>query len=141
MFDKKYSERLQVWRKFRESLETSNQPIDEVLEFYKCAPWVSMQVDPWDTSTWLGPWELMYENKYCEFSKILAICYTLQLTERFMADDFEIHICTDNKESSTYYLLFFQDKVIGYDWSTVIHRNELPSDLQSQQHYLMPPLQ
>jgi hypothetical protein len=141
MFDKKYDDRLRAWNEFRQSLEDSTDPFKDAIEFYTRAPMVSIQVDPWDPSTWLDPWELLQENQYCDFSKILAICYTLQLTERFISEDFEIHICTDNKESSTYYLLFFQNKVIGYDWSNVIHRNELPLDLQSQQHYLMPPLQ
>jgi hypothetical protein len=100
-----------------------------------------MQVDPYDINTWLDPWELIYENQYCDFSKILAICYSLQLTDRFMAEDFEIHIYTNNKEAKTYYLLFFQDKVVGYDWLNIVLKDDLPLDFQSQQHYLMPPLQ
>jgi hypothetical protein len=140
MFEKKYDDRLRAWKEFRQSIEVSSQPLDDTVKFYQRAPIVSIQMDPWEPTTWLTPWELLRENQYCEFSKTLAICYTLQLTERFMAEDFEIHICTNNKEASTYYLLFFQDKVIGYDCSKVISRNELPTDLQSQQHYSMPKL-
>jgi hypothetical protein len=138
MFDKKYEDRLREWTQFRLTVETSLTPVEDVIKFYNRAPLVNIQVDPWDTSTWLDPWELLYENKYCEFSKILAICYTLQLTERFMDDDFEIHIFTNNKEAKTYYLLFFQDKVIGYDCSRVIFKDELPPELLSQQQYSMP---
>lgn len=141
MFDKKYDDRLRAWNQFRQNLETSSSPLADVVNVYSKAPMVSIQVDPWDVSTWLNPWELLYENKYCEFSKILGICYTLQLTERFMNEDFEIHIYTNNEESSVHYLLFFQEKVIGYDWPNVIKRNDLPSNFQSQQQYLMPPLQ
>jgi len=141
MFDKKYEDRLRAWSKFRASLETSLDPLTDIIKFYERAPMVSIQVDPYDSNVWLDPWELLYENQYCDFSKILAICYTLQLTDRFTAEDFEIHICTNDKEARTYYLLFFQNKVIGYDWSSIIERNDLPPDLQSQQHYLMPPLQ
>jgi hypothetical protein len=141
MFNKKFEERLELWHQFRLELETSSTPLEDVVEFYSKAPLVSMQVDPYESDTWLDPWELLKENQYCEFSKILAICYSLQLTDRFMAEDFEIHICTNNKEASTHYLLFFQEKVIGYDWTRIIKRNELPLDLQSQQQYLMPPLQ
>jgi hypothetical protein len=141
MFNKKFEERLELWRQFRLGLETSSTPLEDAVEFYKTAPLVSIQVDPYDVDQWLDPWELLYENQYCEFSKILAICYSLQLTDRFMTEDFEIHICTNNKEATTHYLLFFQNKVIGYEWSSVIERDNLPLDLQSQQHYLMPPLQ
>lgn len=140
MFDKKYEDRLRAWNSFRKSLETSQDPINDTIEFYRNAPMVIIQVDPWDSDLWLNPWELLYENKYCEFSKLLAICYTLQLTDRFMDDDFEIHIITDNEKSTTHYLLFFQDKVIGYDWSRVIDKNELPKNLQSQKVYSMPKL-
>jgi hypothetical protein len=140
MFNKKFEERLVLWRRFRESLEQSLTPIEDAIDFYKTAPLVSIQVDPYEYENWLDPWELIYENQYCEFSKILAICYSLQLTERFMDELFEIHIFTSNKESKTYYLLFFQNKVIGYDWSKPIDKNELPADLQSQTAYSMPKL-
>jgi hypothetical protein len=140
MFNKKFEERLELWRQFRLSLETSSTPIEDVIELYSKAPLVSIQVDPYNISQWLTPWELLYENQYCDFSKILAICYSLQLTERFMDEDFEIHICTNNKESSTHYLLFFQNKVIGYDWTRAINKDELPPNLQSQTVYSMPKL-
>jgi hypothetical protein len=74
MFDKKYEERLRAWNEFRQSLEASTDPLEDTVKFYERAPVVSIQVDPWDSDTWLNPWELLYENKYCEFSKILAIC-------------------------------------------------------------------
>ena len=140
MFNKKFEERLVAWQQFRLALETSSRPIEDALEFYKTAPLVTIQVDPWDPGTWLDPWELLYENQYCDFSKILAICYSLQLTERFMTEDFEIHIYTNNEESKTIYLLFFQDKVIGYDWSNIINRNDLPDSFEPQKTYTMPKL-
>jgi hypothetical protein len=141
MFDKKYEDRLRAWNEFRQSLEESDTPLEDTVKFYERAPVVSIQVDPWEPDTWLNPWELLYENQYCEFSKILAICYSLQLTDCFMTEDFEIHICTNDKEASTCYLLFFQNRVVGYEWSKIIDKNDLPMDLQSQQHYLMPRLQ
>lgn len=141
MFNKKFESRLAVWHNFRLTLETSPSPLEDVCAFYKAAPLAAVQMDPYDPNTWLDPWELLKENQYCEFSKILAICYTLQLTERFMRQKFEIHIYTNNEESSTHFLLFIQDKVIGYDWTKVLHAEDLPQKLQSQQHYSMPLLQ
>jgi len=138
MFNKKFEERMELWRQFRADLETSPTPVEDTVEFYKQSPMVTMQVDPWNRSTWLDPWELLYENQYCEFSKILAICYSLQLTDRFMAEEFEIHIYTNNKEATTHYLLFFQEKVIGYDWTRIVDKDELPPNLQSQITYKMP---
>lgn len=141
MFDKKFEERLVIWKNFRETLESSADPVQDVIEFYKAAPLANMQIDLYDSSTWLDPWELLQINQYCEFSKILAICYSLQLTERFMGQKFEIHIYTNNEESSIHYLLFIQNKVIGYDWTKVLRTEDLPQNLQLQQRYLMPFLQ
>lgn len=140
MFDKNYEQQLILWREFRHSLETSSTPFEDTVNFFMSAPLVSIQVDPWTLENWPTPWELIHENQYCDFSKILAICYTLQLTDRFMDEDFEIHIVTNNEESTTHYLLFVQEKVIGYDWKCIIDKNQLPSDLQSQQAYSMPKL-
>lgn len=140
MFEKKYEDRLRCWNQFRLSLETSPSPEQDVADLYLKAPKVSIQVDPWDQTTWLNPWELLKENQYCEFSKILGICYTLQLTNRFMEERPEIHIYMSSEKSKTYYLLFFQNKVFGYDESRVISRGDLPGDLKSLKIYSMPRL-
>lgn len=137
MFSKKYEERLKFWNEFRLALETSDDPFNETLNLYNQAPLVNFTVDPYDQKTWLDPWELLHQNEYCEFAKILGICYTLQLTERFMSEKFEITIFTDSEESILRYLLFVQDKVIGYDWSKVIYQNELPNLLLLQASYIM----
>ena len=34
MFHKKYEERLQLWKQFRTNLETVEDPIQEVINFY-----------------------------------------------------------------------------------------------------------
>ena len=81
MFDKKYEERLQLWHDFRSQLETSLDPIQDTIEFYKTAPLNSIAADAWTQDSWPNPWELLEENNYCAFVKILAICYTLQLTD------------------------------------------------------------
>lgn len=140
MFDKKYEQQLTLWREFRHSLETSSNPLEDTVNFFRSAPLVAIQVDPWTPENWLTPWELIHENQYCDFSKILAICYTLQLTDCFMDEDFEIHIVTNNKESTTHYLLFVQERVIGYDWTRIVDKSQLPTDLQSQRVYSMPKL-
>jgi hypothetical protein len=140
MFDKVYEERLATWRNFRDSLETSLTPLEDVAAFYRQAPCVSILTDPWDKSVWLGPWELVYENQYCDFSRVLGMCYSLQLTERFKGSTFEIHIGMDHSETQTYYLLYVNDWVIGYKNGTVIDKSKLPETLVSQRIYAMPEL-
>jgi hypothetical protein len=140
MFDKTYEDRLRAWHDFRKTLETSNDPIQSVIDKYQEPPRVSLYTDPWTPSTWPSPWELIEENQYCEFCNLLGICYSLQLTDKFSQVNFEIHIGIDDKNSSTHYLLYVDDFIIGYEDDTYIHKSKLPSTIRSQQTYPMQPL-
>ena len=140
MFDKKYEERVASWSDFRSTLELSKDPIQDTIIFFNPAPLVNIQTDPYASSTWPDPWELIKENTYCSFVKILAICYTLQLTDVLSRENFEIHITHDNEKSSTYYLLYVGDQVIGYTEGTHVHKNKLPNSIISHHEYTMPPL-
>jgi len=132
-----FEARLRHWTDFRSSLEDSDKPFDDVVRYYNLVPLVSINTDPWDKSIWPGPWELVDQNQYCSFCKILGMCYTLKLTERFKDADFEIHIASDNKTStSCYYLLVNNETVVGYDEKS-ISKEELPSSFYSQRIYTM----
>lgn len=139
MFDKQFEERLALWREFRTSLETSEDSIQDTIDFYNRAPKCSIAADPYTPSTWPDPWELLKENNYCSFVKILAICYTLQLTDVLSQAHYEIHITRDNKNSATYYLLYVDDIVIGFTGDTYVHRDELPATIYSELVHTMPP--
>ena len=138
MFDlRSFEGRLKNWANFRESLETSEDPFQDVVNYYNTAPLVSINTDPWNKSIWPTAWELVNENQYCSFCIILGICYTLQLTERFKESNFEIHIAKDHNNSSAHYYILVDDtKIIGYTDKT-IYKEELPTSLFSQRIYKM----
>ena len=140
MFETKYEKRLESWARFRESLELSDDPLCEVIKLYKQAPYVSIHTDPWNKEAWPDPWELIYENQYDDFCRVLGMCYSLQLTERFKGSSFEIHIITDNSLSFVY-LLCVDDYILGWDDDKPISKDALPTDMHSQQTYRMPKLQ
>ena len=141
MFDKKYEDRLAIWREFRDSLETSKDPVQDAIDYYNRAPSATLAADPYTKSTWPDPWELLKENNYCSFVKILAICYTLQLTDVLSQAHYEIHITRDNENSQTYYLLYVDDIVIGFNGDTHVHRSKLPATIRSELVHTMPPQQ
>lgn len=114
MFNKSYYHRLRAWKEFRDTLEISSTPFQDVLSFWRIAPLGRQYTDPYDSNNWPDPWELIHENIYCEFLQILGICYTLQLTERFSDSSFEIHITLDKKQDTIVYLLFVDNQAIGY---------------------------
>ena len=138
MFDKKYEDRLIIWREFRTELESAKDPIQEAIDFYNQAPYCLIAADPFTPSSWPTAWELLEENNYCAFVKILAICYTLQLTDVLSKAEYEIHITRDREKSATYYLLYVDDNVIGFDTETYVHRSKLPNTLRSELVHALP---
>lgn len=141
MFNKKYEERLALWSEFRENLETSEDPYQDVVNFYRHVPLVSIHTDPWDKSRWPSPWELIHDNQYCEFCRVLGYCFSLQLTERFKDDSFEIHIITSRERGYLYLLVVNQKWVLGYDEDKPVTYDSVSEKLESQLVYDMSDLQ
>lgn len=141
MFDKSDVERLRAWHEFRLTLETSENPIQDTIDLYNKAPLVSIMMDPYNSETWLDPWELLNENLYCDFAIILAIGYTLSLTDRFLTEVKEIHICTNKEIAQTKYLLYIGDKVIGYQRNTAVDKAEIDSSWVVERVYQLPSYQ
>jgi len=137
MFQKSFYDRIVEWRNLRLHLESCKDPLQECINFWNSAPVGALAADPYDKRTWPSPWQMIEENIYCDFLRILAICYTLQLTDRFSEVQFEIHIKQDNKNSRTCYLLIVADRVIGYRGDKHVARSDLPKHLVSQQSYAM----
>lgn len=140
MFEKKYEDRLAAWHNFRNQLENADDPLQAVVDFYNHAPMVSINTDPYNKDSWPDPWELVLENQYCDFCRVLGQCYSLQLTERFSEVDFEIHISIDPEKSESYYLLHVGDKVLGYR-NCYVSIEDIPQSVVSQKVYHMPKLQ
>ena len=141
MFHKQYEDRLAVWSCLRNKLESVEDPYQAVIDFYKDAPYVRLHADPWDKNTWPSPWELIFENEYDDFCRVLGYCYSLQLTERFKDSKFEIHIGIDNQECRTLYLLIINNSIVlGWNESYV-SKESLPNSFKSQTTYTMPRIQ
>ena len=141
MFNGTYEKRLAAWQEFRRSIEDDDDPLRMVINHYKNSPYTRIQADPWDKKTWPSPWEIIEQNLYCDFVKILAICYSLQLTTRFSGSQFEINIVQDKQKSLTKYTLNVDEYCIGYDDDEPILRSELPKSLVVEMSYTMPNLQ
>ncbi len=135
-----YEQRLSEWSTFRDTLETSNDPLQDVIDYYRKIPTVSINTDPYTPSTWPSPWELVNDNMYCDFCRVLGMCYSLQLTDRFSREKFEIHIGIDNKKSEHYYLLVVGDRVLGSNSTAHVHVDQALKDLEPQQKHHMPHL-
>jgi DNA polymerase elongation subunit (family B) len=133
-------QRLVDWHAFRLQLETSETPLDDVVNYFQSLPRVKVYTDPYDQSTWPTAWQLIDENEYCQFNITLAICYTLQLTTHFENSSPLIKIAIDRINKVVYYLLFIDNKIYGYDDNNWIPVDSLPKTLKYLKIYNMPPL-
>ncbi len=137
MVDKKFEDRLAIWRQLRDSLATSNNPIQDVIDYWNDIPQGQRNADPFDDKTWPDPWEMIEENSYCEFTKILAMAYTLKLSKLY--DDWQpiIKIGLDRTQSRMYYMLYLDDQVIGFNEEKSVHISELPKNIHIEKIHVM----
>ena len=121
MFDASSNERLAKWKQFRDTLENSNSPLEDVAEFWSHAPFVSNFLDPQNPNSWPDPWHLIIDGRFDDLAIALGMLYTLQLTQRFIGSQFEIHmsIVSQNK-SPNYWLVIDGCYVLNYHYKEVV---------------------
>jgi len=92
MFQKLVDDRLSDWAHFRRQIENSNQPLNDVWEYWKDAPYIpyNNKIDPFNQRDWPTPWEIIVHNKYDDFTKAVMIAWTIKLTNRFKNSKIEI---------------------------------------------------
>jgi hypothetical protein len=112
------TERLTEWKKFRDSLEDSRDPFQDVLDLWTKAPFVSSFLNPKDLSTWPDPWHLVLDNRLDNLAIILGILYTLKLTRRFMDSEYEIHMSIVDDKDPLYFLVI-ENRVLNYVYGSV----------------------
>ena len=122
MFNKSPDERLSDWSDFRKELTTSDAPLDTLANFWSSAPRIihNPKIDPYNPKSWPTPWELIYENKYDDFTLALMMGYTLKLSERFKNDKIEIKTMVDSQKTRLYNLVYVNETdVLNYESSSI----------------------
>ena len=110
MFNLYGIDRLTEWRNFRDQLETSTTPFNDVAELWANAPFVSPYLDPKSPKTWPDPWHLVIDNRLDDLAITLGMLYTLSLTERFKDTPFEVRELKE--ESDSHYILVVDNRNI-----------------------------
>ena len=125
MFDLYDNDRLIKWRQFRDNLETSLTPLEDVAHLWSQAPFVNTYLNPHTPEEWPDPWHLVLNSKLDELAIVLGMLYTLKLTQRFMVSRFEIHMST--REASRYnkYFLVVDNHVLNLEYGCVLSAVEL----------------
>jgi hypothetical protein len=138
MFDKKFEDRLRVWHDFRVTLSNDPDPIQSTIDFWNQAPETARNIDPYDHATWPDPWQMIEENSYCEFTRTLAIAYTLKLTDRFMDWQPVFKVGIDKSQSRLYYMCIINDSVLGVDLEKSVHITQVPKGIHIQKIIELP---
>lgn len=121
MFDLHGNDRLTAWRQFRDSLEISNSPFDDVAEFWSHAPFVGPYLDPKNPSEWPDPWHLVLDLHLDDLAISLGMLYTLQLTRRFMSSEYEIHTSMSPEDhNQKYFLLVDKKYALNLEYKSVV---------------------
>ena len=105
LFQSSYEKRVSAWRTLRNSSKSDNNFIENVLKVYQNCPFTKTTTDYYKLNTWPTPWQLLEKNDYSFFDKVLAIAYTIKLTERFNKKNISI-IKVINKEEAQNNLKF-----------------------------------
>jgi hypothetical protein len=128
VFDLKTEDRLQAWRDFRDSLETSVTPLEDVARFWAKTPYNSKVLDPYHVKSWPDPWKLVINNRYDLLAITLGICYTLTLTARFKETKCEIYTSVTDKEEPRYMCVIDDKFVLNLHHGAVTTKEHVPPD-------------
>jgi hypothetical protein len=117
-------DRLTEWKRFRDHLETSEKPFEDLVELWSSAPFVSRYLNPLNPDSWPDPWKLIIDGKFDNLAIALGMLYTLKLTERFKDSHCEICEFNDNSEKR-YFLIVDNSSILNYEYRSVRRRNDL----------------
>jgi hypothetical protein len=121
VFDRYGTDRLADWKKFRDSLETSPTPFEDVAIFWSRAPFVNLYLDPQKPSLWPDPWHLVMEGKYDDLAICLGMLYTIKLTQRFMDTTCEIHKSESvEKKDLRFFLVIDNKHILNMEYQRVL---------------------
>ena len=130
MFDRHGTDRLTAWKEFRNSLETSSEPLLDVAKFWSRAPFVSPYLNPQKPNEWPDPWHLVIDLHLDDLAIALGMLYTIKLTQRFMGTNCEIHTSMSPVEKDPRYFLIVDGKyVLNLEYKCVVEATELESRL------------
>ena len=112
MFRTDPDQRLSHWSEFRKSLDQNNDPLSAVAVFWQDAPLIphNHKVDQYYSASWPTPWEIVYDNKYDDFTLALMIGWTILLTERFKDSKVEIKTLVDDQANRLYNIVCVDDQ-------------------------------
>jgi hypothetical protein len=130
MFKADMDQRLHLWFEFRQTLEDSTDPLQDLVDFWDPSPRIAHNslIDPNYPRAWPTPWEILERNKYDDFTLVLMMGWTLLLTNRFAKSNVEIKIIIDDTSSRMYNVLCVDNSwALNFKDHAVVSVDSIPS--------------
>lgn len=125
-------DRLRSWQNFRNRISKLDfdQAVQETEHFWAYAPYQKYYLTTDQIKNWPNPWELIFENYYCNLAIALGMLYTLYLCNH--QPDLEIRIYYNPLTMEQYNLLFVnQGKyVLNMEHDTVLNNTHIDKQLK-----------
>ena len=125
------AERLEQWRRFRETL--NDLPLEvaanETARFWQNAPFNPYYLDYDSPDNWPDPWTLIAENYYCDLAKALGIVYTLHLSNHNM--EISLRIMKNPQTKFFYNLVWINNGkyVLNLEPGEIVNKKSIPEEL------------
>ena len=129
MFSQAVDERLSAWVSHRETLDNADNPLNELCEFWKNAPFLpyNRKIDPFCQRDWPTPWEIIVDNKYDDFTKALMMAWTLKYTKKFQDSKIEIKTLVNDQKKCYYNVVCVDNQwVLNFDDSGPVGAEIIP---------------
>lgn len=121
MFDRHGTQRLTAWKEFRDSLETSNTPLEDVAMLWSQAPFVSPYLNPTTPDEWPDPWHLVLDLRLDDLAIALGMLYTIKLTQRFKEANCEIYTTVfPHDKTPRYCLVIDNERILNLEYRSVV---------------------
>jgi hypothetical protein len=121
VFNSHYSDRIKEWKEYREQLETSNDPLQDVAEFWALAPFVNSYLNPNNSKEWPDPWKLILDGKYDDLAIVLGMLYTISLLDHADLTDAEL-VLTETGHNLV--LVSKRKYILNWDRDRIVNTNQ-----------------
>lgn len=126
MFNKHDTDRIAEWKHFRDYLEQSPTPYEDVANLWGRAPFVENYLDHTHPETWPDPWHILVDDRLDNLAICLGILYTFKLTERFKDIPCEIIRLDDPRDRQTINILLVDNThVLNWNIREVVSKSVL----------------
>lgn len=124
MWSQDFETRLREWRQLRIDVQDKSlkEQLGTINNWWSHAPRINHLIHWNDQDNWLGPWDLLAENGYCELASALGLAYTILLVNENVK--VEIQQVTDEYGSDCIILVVNNDYILNWDISSVISKEQ-----------------